>query len=155
MMRESLFISVICVSLAGCVSAQENVTAATAPATQEAAPGKQEAALAPQAAVPAQEAAAPAQKLSSGELVVKCWEVHGKKDHEATSKHTQHLIDLYQEEAKTQQASLKKLPKSKDEIMAAQALNDVATAFFIQGESFRDQGKNQEAINAFRVVVEK
>ncbi len=95
------------------------------------------------------------EKPSSGELIVKAWEVHGKKDVEATFKYTQQLIDLYKEEADKQQASLKGLPKNRPDIEAVAALNDVATAYFIQGESYRNQGKKEEAIKAFKVVVDK
>ena len=92
---------------------------------------------------------------SSGELIVKSWEAHGKKDVEETNKFTQQLIDLYQEEADKQQASLRGLPKNRPDIEAVSALNDVATAHFIQGESYRNQGKNQEAIQAFKIVVDR
>lgn len=95
------------------------------------------------------------QKPSSGELIVKSWQAHGKKDVEETFKYTQQLIDLYQDEAGSQQASLKGLPKNRPDIEAVGALNDVATAHFIQGESYRDQGKKEEAIKAFKVVVDK
>jgi hypothetical protein len=99
--------------------------------------------------------AIPSAKPSSGELIVKAWEAHGKKDVEATFKYTQQLIDLYKEEADRQQALLRAFPKNKPDIELVQVLNDVATAYFIQGESFRDQAKNEEAIKAFKVVVEK
>ncbi|MDI6605585.1 MAG: glycoside hydrolase family 2 TIM barrel-domain containing protein [Candidatus Omnitrophota bacterium] len=95
------------------------------------------------------------EKPSSGELIVKSWEAHGKKDIENTFKYTQELIDLYQDEAGTQQASLKALPKNKPDIQAVSALNDVATAYFIQGESYRDQGKAGESIEAFKNVLLK
>ncbi len=95
------------------------------------------------------------EKPSSGELTVNAWGAHGKKDIEATFKYTQECIDLYKDEADKQQASLKSMPKGKKEIEAAQYLNDVATCYFIQGESYRDQGKKDEAIKAFKVVVEK
>ena len=100
-----------------------------------------------------QEAAVPAEKPSSGDLIVKAWQVHGQKNVEETFKYTQQLIDLYKDEADKQQASLKELPKRKPDIEAVQSLNDVATAIFIQGESYRDQGKNEEAIKAFGTVV--
>ncbi|MCM8795454.1 MAG: hypothetical protein NC928_02015 [Candidatus Omnitrophica bacterium] len=93
------------------------------------------------------------ERPTSGELIVKAWEVHGKKDIEATFRYTQQLIDLYKEEADRQQASLKAFPKSKEEIEAVAALNDVATAYFIQGESYRYQGKIEEAIKAFKTVI--
>jgi beta-glucuronidase len=95
------------------------------------------------------------ERPSSGELIVKTWEAHGKKDREATFRYSQQLIDLYQDEADAQQASLKGLPKKRSEIEGVQSLNDVATAYFIQGESYRDEGKKEEAIKAFKVVVEK
>ena len=96
-----------------------------------------------------------AAKPSSGELIVKSWEAHGRKDIEATFKYTRQLIDLYKDEADKQQGDLKELPKQKPDIEAVVSLNDVATAYFIQGESYRDQDKTEEAIQAFRVVVDK
>jgi len=94
-------------------------------------------------------------KPSSGELVLKAWEVHGKKDVEATFKVTQECIDLYKEEAGRQQASLSALPTRKGEIEAVQVLNDVATCYFIQAESYRDQGKLAEAKKAFQLIVDQ
>lgn len=91
---------------------------------------------------------------TSDELVVKSWEAHGKKDVEETFKYTQQLIDLYAGEAKEQQASLKILPKSKNEILAVTTLNNVGTAYFIQGESYRYQDKKKESIAAFKTVVD-
>jgi hypothetical protein len=95
------------------------------------------------------------EKPSSGELIVKSWQAHGKKDVEQTFKYTQQLIDLYSEDANAQQASLRGLPKNRPDIEAVSALNDVATAHFIQGESYRNQGKNEGAIKAFKIVVER
>ena len=85
------------------------------------------------------------EKPSSGELIVKSWQAHGKKDVEETFKYTQQLIDLYKDEADKQQASLRWLPKNRPDIEAVSALNDVATAHFIQGESYRDQEKKDES----------
>ena len=94
-------------------------------------------------------------KPSSGELIVQAWAVHGQKNAEETFRVTRQLIDLYKDEADQQQASLNALPPTKEKIIAVSSLNDVATAYFIQGESFRNQGKNEEAIQAFRVVVDR
>ncbi|MBU1125575.1 MAG: hypothetical protein KKC84_06095, partial [Candidatus Omnitrophica bacterium] len=90
---------------------------------------------------------------SSGELIVKSWEAHGAKNVEETLRYTQQLIELYQDQADQQQASLNVLPKNRPDIEAVGALNDVATAYFIQGECYRDQGKNEDAIKVFKVVV--
>jgi len=95
-------------------------------------------------------------KLSSGDLIVKAWAAHGVKDEEhykLTLEYTQQIIDLYKDQADKQQASLRRFPKSKDEIGSVQSLNDVGTAYFIQGECYRDQAKNEEAIKAFKVVM--
>jgi len=92
-------------------------------------------------------------KPTSGELVEKSWHAHGQKNVEEAFKYTQAAIDLYKDAAEQEQASLKAFPKNKPDIEAVQALNDVATAYFIQGESFRDQGKSEEAIKAFKSVL--
>lgn len=97
-------------------------------------------------------------KPSSGELIVKAWENHGKKDEEhfkKTLEVTQALIDLYKGQADKEQAALSALPKNRPDIEAVATLNDVTTAYFIQGECYRDQGKKEEAIKAFKVVTEK
>jgi len=96
------------------------------------------------------------EKPSSGEFIVKAWQAHGIKDQEhysLTLEYTQQLIDLYKDEADKQQASLRAFPKNKDEIGQVAALNDVGTAYFIQGECYRDQGLASEAIKAFKVVM--
>ncbi|MEW6101303.1 MAG: glycoside hydrolase family 2 TIM barrel-domain containing protein [Candidatus Omnitrophota bacterium] len=91
---------------------------------------------------------------SSGELIVKAWASKGQKNAEETLKYTQQLIDLYKEEANKEQVSLRALPKTKEEILAVSALNDVGTAYFIQGETYRDVlGKPEEAVKAFKVVM--
>lgn len=94
-------------------------------------------------------------KLSSSELINKAWEAHGNGDIEATFKYTQECIDLYKDEADKMQASLKGLPRGKKEIETVQPLNDVATAYFIQAESYRNQGKKEEAIKTFKTIIEK
>ena len=98
----------------------------------------------------------PAEKLSSGELINKAWAVHGIKDEEhykLTLEYTKQIIDLYKDQADKQQSFLKRFPESKNEIGSAQSLNDVGTAYFIQGECYRDQVKNEEAIKAFKIVM--
>ncbi len=92
---------------------------------------------------------------SSGDMIVKAWEAHGKRDIEATLKYTQTLIDLYKDEADKQQAALKALPKTQDEIGAVAALNDVATAYFIQAESLMRQDKPEDAKKIFKLIVDK
>lgn len=93
-------------------------------------------------------------KPTSGELIVEAWGKQ-RKDPEAALKATNKLIELYKDEADAQQKSLNKLPGKRPEIEAVQSLNDVATAYFIQGEIYREQARKEEAIKAFKIVVEK
>ena len=93
-------------------------------------------------------------KPSSGELLTKAWEAHGKHDIENTFKYTDQLIELYKEKAESQQAKLKSLPKTKEETEGVQELNDVATAYFIQAESFMRQEKLGEAKKLFRLIAD-
>jgi len=91
---------------------------------------------------------------TSTELTIKAWEVHGNRDIENTFKITQQCIDLYEEEAKKQQASLSALPKGAD-IANYQILNDVATCYFIQGESYMRQEKLSEAVEIFNIIIQE
>jgi len=94
-------------------------------------------------------------KPSSGELITKAWEAHGKRAIEETLKYTKECIDLYEPQAKKQQASLAAMPKGKDEIEAVAILNDVAVAYFIQAEIYMRQDKNDEAIKLFQRIIDK
>jgi len=93
-------------------------------------------------------------KPSSGELLTKAWEAHGKHDTADTFKYTDKLIELYKEQAAREQAKLKYLPKTKEETEAVQELNDVATAYFIQAESFMRQEKIEDAKKLFQLIAD-
>ena len=105
--------------------------------------------------VPVETKAPPEAMPSSSELIDKAWDVHGKKDVEATFKYTNQCIELYTHTADGQQSSLTSLPRGRKEIEAVQILNDVATAYFIQGESYRNQGKKEDALKAFKLIIER
>jgi beta-glucuronidase len=92
--------------------------------------------------------------LSSGELITKAWEAHGKRDIEDTFKYTQQIIDLYKKEADREQAALKALPKG-PEIKEVAVLNDVAVAYFIQAESYMRQEKIPEAKKLFQLIIDR
>ena len=92
---------------------------------------------------------------NAAELIEKAWAAHGRREIEETFRITRQCIDLYAAEAQRQQASLKVMPKTVDEIKAAGVLNNVAVALFIQGESYLRQGKLEEARQAFQTVIDK
>jgi len=102
----------------------------------------------------AEEIAPAIAKPTSKELLLKAWEAHGINDVENTFKITQQCIDLYKEEADRQQASLTAMPKGSD-IAAFLSLNDVATCYFIQAESYVRQGKDKEAIEVLSLIMQR
>jgi len=92
---------------------------------------------------------------ASAELIAKARAARDRNDIDAAVATLQQCIDLYQDEADKEQASLKALPKGKPEIEAVPALNDVATAYFILGEIYRDQAKIEDSIRAFKTILTK
>jgi beta-glucuronidase len=92
---------------------------------------------------------------ASTELIGKAWAAHGKGDAEKTLELTNKCIELYKAQADKEQAALKELPKKKNEIESVGALNDVATAYFIQAEFLMRQGKFDDAKKTFQLIIDK
>ena len=89
---------------------------------------------------------------TSETLTVKAWEALGKSDHKGVELYTKKCIELYEEEAKKQQASLTEFAP-KEKAFNYWALNDVATCYFILGESLMTQQRFQDAKVVFDRVV--
>jgi tetratricopeptide (TPR) repeat protein len=89
---------------------------------------------------------------TSETLTVKAWGALDKSDHKGVELYTKKCIELYEEEAKKQQASLTEFAP-KDKAFNYWALNDVATCYFILGESLMAQGRYQDAKAAFERIV--
>jgi len=92
---------------------------------------------------------------TTAELISKARDARDRKDINAAISAAEQCIDLYKDKADKEQAALKALPMTRPEIEAVQILNDVGTAYFILGEIYRDQGKKEESIKAFKTVVDK
>ncbi len=87
-------------------------------------------------------------------LVSKAWGALNQNDTEAVLAYTNKCIELYGDKAKEMQASLKDYPwGSNDEIFSFWALNDVATALYIQGEAYRRADMKDEAKEVFSKLV--
>lgn len=87
-------------------------------------------------------------------LTSKAWEALNQSDIEAVLAYTNKNLELYAEQAKKMQESLKDFPQgTQDEIFSYWALNDVATSLFIQGEAFRKANMKEEAQKAYQKVV--
>ena len=89
---------------------------------------------------------------TSQTLTVKAWEALGTNDHKGVEIYTKKCVQLYEEEAKKQQASLTDYAP-KEKAFDYWALNDVATCYFILGESLLAQKRYPEAKAAFERVV--
>ena len=89
---------------------------------------------------------------TSQTLTTKAWETLAKDDHKGVELYAKKCIELYEEEAKKQQASLNEFAP-KDKAFDSWALNDVSTCYFILGESLMAQKRFQEAKTVFERVV--
>jgi len=90
--------------------------------------------------------------LTSQTLTVKAWKALEARDHAAVAYYAKWCVNLYAEEAKSQQASLKAFAPT-ERVHEYAALNDVGTSLFILGESLRVQKRPSEAAVAFRRVI--
>ncbi len=85
-------------------------------------------------------------------LTTKAWGVLLQGDHQGVELYTKKCLSLYETDATRQQSQLSDFaPKSK--AFEYWALNDVATCYFILGESLLKQQRYQEARAAFERVI--
>jgi len=89
---------------------------------------------------------------TSQTLTTKAWEVLAQNDAKGVELYTKKCIELYEGDAKKQQASLTEFAP-KEKAFDNWALNDVATCYFILGESLMAQSRYAEAKAAFERVV--
>ena len=92
--------------------------------------------------------------FSSETLATKSWKALDAGDHAAVEAYAKKCISLYETQAAEQQASLTEFAP-KEKAFNYWALNDVATCYFILGQSYLAQGKVKEAKEAFRTVIDK
>lgn len=89
-------------------------------------------------------------------LVSKAWQALGENDIDAVMAYVNKTSELYDDQAKKMQESLAEYPAgSKDEIFAYWALNDIATALYIQGEAYRSVEMKDEAREAYQKVIDQ
>ena len=66
------------------------------------------------------------------------------------------VIEMYGDKAREMQASLTEYPwQSRDVIFNYWALNDAGTSLFIKGKALRKVGRNDEAKQAFKILVDE
>ncbi len=92
--------------------------------------------------------------MSSATIVSRLWDAVAKKDLDLAIAYNAKLIKVYGETAKKMQASMTEYAwESPEKIHSFWAVNDVGTGMFILGEAYRQAGKNEEAVAAFKSVV--
>jgi tetratricopeptide (TPR) repeat protein len=94
-------------------------------------------------------------------LATKAWDALNQGDVEAVVVYTNKCIELYSEQARAMQASLKDYVKgtneggSNQDVFKMWALNDIGTCYFIQGEAYKKAKMDEEAKEAYKTVVDK
>lgn len=89
-------------------------------------------------------------------LVGKAWQALQEKDLEAVLAYTNKVLELYAGEAKKMQESLTGYAEgNNDKVFSYWALNDVATALFIQGEAYRQASMTDEAKAAYQRILDE
>ena len=91
---------------------------------------------------------------SSSEIVRLAWQASHEQDFSTLQDLVNEMLSAYGEEAKLQAVKLKAFP-AYDQFQDYRIMNDVATALFIKAEFLMHQGKNEEAITAFKNLIEK
>lgn len=87
-------------------------------------------------------------------LVNKAWQALADDDIEAVLAYTNKVEELYGEQARNMQKSLTEYATgSDDQVFAYWALNDMATALFIQGEAYRKVDMTDEAKESYLRVI--
>jgi len=92
-------------------------------------------------------------KPSSKQLTEEAWQALGTKDYGLLDEIVRKCINLYRDEAREQQASLKSFPE-KDKISLYSSLNDVATCMFVKMEGLVRENKTEEAKQLCRQIID-
>lgn len=140
-MKEILTLLAITVFAVGC---------AQTPATKE-----------PAAMPSGQAAAVDFGDFSSETLTTKAWSAMDRGDYDTAVIYTDKCIELYKDEALKMQAEIHmqrqndnvKRKPTNQEIFDNWALNDVGTSYFIKGEALLNLGKKEEAVDAYKFVM--
>jgi len=102
----------------------------------------------------AQDPAPAMKKDSSGALATEAWSAFDRKDYAAAHAAAERCRTLYGAQAAEMQAKLTALP-DKESAHDQWALNDVGTCTFLLGKISEAAGKNEEALTAYKTVVEQ
>ncbi|MGE9290063.1 MAG: tetratricopeptide repeat protein [Puniceicoccales bacterium] len=91
---------------------------------------------------------------SSSTLTTKAWDALGAKNYALVDAYTNRCIELYASQAAQMQGQLT-APASAETAFEYWALNDVGTCYFIRGQALEAQGKDAEAVAAYKTLIAK
>jgi beta-glucuronidase len=91
---------------------------------------------------------------TSSEYVNKGWAAQGKKDFQEVYRVTDECVVKFSSEADRLAGTLTQIPP-KGKIDTYQIMNDVATCYFIKAETLRTEGKTDEAVGNFEIIINK
>ncbi len=98
---------------------------------------------------------------TSETLTTNAWRAMDRGDYATAVIYTDKCIELYEEEALKMQADIHlkrqtqdvKRKQTNQEVFDNWALNDVGTSYFIKGEALLSMDKEEEAVEAYKVVM--
>ncbi|MEM9400845.1 MAG: beta-glucanase precursor [Pseudomonadota bacterium] len=99
--------------------------------------------------------------FSSETLTTAAWRAMDRGDYSTAIIYTDKCIELYEEQALVMQKEVKlkretedmKRKQTNQEVFDNWALNDVGTSYFIKGEALANLGREEEAVEAYKVVM--
>ena len=92
--------------------------------------------------------------LTSSTLTTKAWTALNEGDYDAVDVYAKKCLELYENQALQQSLSLTDFATN-EQAFSYWALNDVATCYFILGQTRLAQGRVKEGQEAFNIVIEK
>jgi tetratricopeptide (TPR) repeat protein len=94
---------------------------------------------------------------SAATITGKAWAALDSQSYEDAIGYAKKCVELYEKQAVEMQKELKEpVPDTdKEAVLKKWALNDVGTCYFIMGQALEQQKKREEAMAAYKQVVEK
>ena len=94
--------------------------------------------------------------FKSSTLTGKAWKALDEKDYASAVGYTQKCIDMFKDQAVTQQKGLTAAPDTSDKgkVFANWALNDVGTSYYIQGKAKEGLNDTKGAIAAYQFLTD-
>lgn len=108
--------------------------------------------------LPAQDTPAPSKldfgDFSSSAITTKAWKALEAKSYDDTLGYSGKCIEMFKGQAVDMQKALTAPPTEKEAVFKQWALNDVGTCYYIQAKALEGQGKQKEALEAYKFLAD-